>query len=165
VARNDQKDEQQRQFARNLRAARQRAGLTQASLAKQLGMTDEVYSRYERAKMWPSLGKLRDLCRALGCSADVLLDLNESKPRPPRLPPPDDEPPRIRRLLRLLRKARPRTVHLIAKVLLELDKAENDKNRKSGGSGKGERGKGERGTGDGGDGGEGGEGSDGGGEP
>jgi transcriptional regulator with XRE-family HTH domain len=122
VGRNEQDDELQRRFARNLRAARQRAKLTQADTAARLRISEEAYSRYERAKIWPSLGNLRDLCRVFDCSADSLLGLDGSPSRPAPPPPPDDNPPAVRRLLRALRKARPRTVRIVTAVLREREK-------------------------------------------
>jgi DNA-binding XRE family transcriptional regulator len=124
VPRNDQDEERQRLFARNLRAARERAGLTQASMATKLGMEDEVYARYERAKMWPSLDRLGRICEILGCTSDSLLGTDQPPPRParPPAPTPDDDSPDVRRLLRRLRKARPKTLRLAKQMLDELDK-------------------------------------------
>jgi transcriptional regulator with XRE-family HTH domain len=124
MARDSQDEERQRQFARNLRAARERAGLTQAGIAAKLGMEDEVYARYERARMWPSLDRLCRLCDILGCTSDSLLGTDQPPPRPARPPAlaPDDDSPDVRRLLRRLRKARPRTVRLARQMIDELDK-------------------------------------------
>lgn len=107
-------------FARNLRAARERAGLTQAGLAKKLGMADEVYARYERRKMWPGLDKLCRLCDVLGCTVDALLGLDQPAPAAAR-PAPADDPLPVRRLMRQLRSAQPRTVRLVGQMLSELD--------------------------------------------
>jgi transcriptional regulator with XRE-family HTH domain len=120
VSRDLQDEERQQRFARNLRAARERARLTQAGLAKKLGMTDEVYARYERAKMWPSIDKLCRLCDLLDCTADSLLGLDESAPAPAEPPPPEDPQP-VRRLMRQLRKARSRTVRVVGRLLNELE--------------------------------------------
>lgn len=122
VSRDIQDEERQRRFALNLRAARQRARLTQAGMAKKLRMSDEVYARYERGKMWPSIEKLCQLCEILDCSADSLLGLDPSE-LPPGEPPPPDDPPPVRKLLRQLRKARPRTVRLVARMYNALDTA------------------------------------------
>ena len=119
MSRDAHDQERQRRFARNLRAARERARLTQAGLAHKLGMTDEVYARYERAKIWPALDKLCRLCEILDCTADALLGLDEHAPAPAR-PPPDDPPP-VRRLLRQLRKVRPSAVRLVGLMLGELE--------------------------------------------
>jgi transcriptional regulator with XRE-family HTH domain len=121
VSRDIQDEERQQRFARNLRAARERARLTQAGLAKALGMTDEVYARYERAKMWPSIDRLCRLCEILDCSADELLGLDERAPgaEGPRSP---DDPQPVRRLMRQLRKARPVTVRMVTRMLAELEK-------------------------------------------
>jgi transcriptional regulator with XRE-family HTH domain len=120
VSRDIQDEERQRRFARNLRAARHRARLTQAGIAELLGMGDEVYARYERAKMWPSLDKLCRLCDILDCTADALLGLDEPPPTPVEAPPPEDPQP-VRRLMRQLRKSRPRTVRLVGRMLSDLE--------------------------------------------
>ena len=124
MPRNDQDEERQRLFARTLRAARERAGLTQASMATKLGMEDEVYARYERAKMWPSLDRLGRICDILGCTSDALLGTDQPPPRParPPAPTPDEDSPDVRRLLRRLRKARPKTLRLAKQLMDELEK-------------------------------------------
>jgi transcriptional regulator with XRE-family HTH domain len=114
-------DERQQQFARNLRAARERARLTQAGVARVLGMTDEVYARYERAKMWPSIDRLCRLCEVLDCTADALLGLDQPVSSSDGPPPPEDSQP-VRRLLRQLRNARPGTVRLVTRMLAEFDR-------------------------------------------
>lgn len=120
MSRDIQDEERRRRFARNLRAARERARLTQVGVAAKLGMNDEVYARYERAKMWPGIDKLGRLCEILDCSADSLLGTDEVAPAPAE-PPPDDDSPAVRRLLRRLRKARPRTVRLVSRMLNDLE--------------------------------------------
>jgi transcriptional regulator with XRE-family HTH domain len=124
MARDSQDEERQRQFARNLRAARERAGLTQAGIAAKLGMEDEVYARYERARMWPSLDRLGRICDILGCTSDSLLGTDQP-PSPPARPPAqaaDDDSPAVHRLLRRLRKARPTTVRAVQRMLAALDR-------------------------------------------
>jgi transcriptional regulator with XRE-family HTH domain len=134
VSRDIQDEERQRRFARNLRAARERARLTQAGMAEKLGMSDEVYARYERAKMWPGIDKLCRLCEILDCSADSLLGTDEGAPAATE-PPDADDSPAVRRLLRRLRKARPRTVRLVSRMLNDLescaraDQSEGEKGR------------------------------------
>ena len=71
-------------FGGKLRALRKEKGLTQAELAKMVGVN--VYS----VKMWegnyfePNAGNLRAICLALGCSAEELIggkiDLNFDVP-------------------------------------------------------------------------------------
>lgn len=62
-----------REFAANLRAARERTGLSQAQVAKAAKMVPKQYSHYETEKSIPSLKRFRDLVDALGCKADTLL--------------------------------------------------------------------------------------------
>jgi transcriptional regulator with XRE-family HTH domain len=112
----------QRRFSRNLRAARERARLTQADMAEAMDMTVTVYARYERGKIWPSIGALRRLCDVLGCSADLLLGLQEPE-GDPTSPEPPAEPLPVRRLRRQLRQANPATLRLVAQMLDKLQES------------------------------------------
>jgi transcriptional regulator with XRE-family HTH domain len=62
--------------------------MTQESLADSLGVTQSAVSSWERGKKQPSLSKLPDLARALGCTVDDLFrdpeycECTESEPRP-----------------------------------------------------------------------------------
>ena len=55
--------------------ARTRAGLTQAEVARRVGVQLEVYGRIERGEMFPSVPTLRRLCVTLGIGSDTLLGL------------------------------------------------------------------------------------------
>jgi transcriptional regulator with XRE-family HTH domain len=112
--------EVQRRFARNLRATRERAQLTQADVAEAMEMTVTVYARYERGKIWPSIGALRRLCDVLGCSADTLLGLEEPAPEQ-ESPSPPTEPLPMRRLRRQLRQASPGTLDVVEQMLDKLE--------------------------------------------
>ncbi len=57
-------------------AARQRAGLTQAEVARRVGVQLEVYGRIERGEMFPSVPTLRRICVALEIPSDELLGLD-----------------------------------------------------------------------------------------
>jgi transcriptional regulator with XRE-family HTH domain len=95
------------------RAARLRAGLSQADVAAGIGIVTEVYGRLERSHLLPSVPTLRRLCLTLRVSADEFLGLDPSKtPDWPNEPPPQDPPP-LRRLLRTLRALSPEHVKLI----------------------------------------------------
>ena len=113
--------EGQRRFARNLRAARKRAQFTQSDVADALGVSDTIYARYEAAKTWPGIGRLRQLCHVLGCSPDVLLghrdvDAGAAAPAPP------GDAPRLRWLLRRFRLAPPALVQAAHRMLDLLDR-------------------------------------------
>jgi transcriptional regulator with XRE-family HTH domain len=112
----------QRRFSRNLRAARERARLTQADVAEAMDMTVTVYARYERGKIWPSIGALRRLCDVLECSADLLLGLQEPE-GDPASPEPPAEPLPVRRLRRQLRRADPATLRLVEQMLDKLQES------------------------------------------
>jgi transcriptional regulator with XRE-family HTH domain len=57
-----------------LRRARQARDILQDDLAKQLGVAVSTLSDWERDKREPPASMLRDLCRILHVSADVLLE-------------------------------------------------------------------------------------------
>jgi transcriptional regulator with XRE-family HTH domain len=106
-------------FARNLRTARLRAHLTQVDLAEAMEMSETVYARYEAGMIWPTPDSLRRLCRILRCSADWLLDLDDT-PGPAPAPPPA-EPAALRRVLRQLRQAQPGTQRMVTQLLDQLE--------------------------------------------
>ncbi|HEX8822754.1 MAG TPA: helix-turn-helix transcriptional regulator [Archangium sp.] len=56
-------------------AARTRAGLTQADVARRVGVQLEVYGRIERGEVFPSVPTLRRLCVTLAIGSDELLGL------------------------------------------------------------------------------------------
>jgi transcriptional regulator with XRE-family HTH domain len=58
--------------ARNLRAARRAAGLTQAELAEAVGITNESLSRAERGTILPTVRTLSRLATVLGTTLDAL---------------------------------------------------------------------------------------------
>jgi transcriptional regulator with XRE-family HTH domain len=57
-----------RVFTQALRAARNRAGLTQIQLAKKLGITQSYLSKVERGERRLDLVQVRTWCQALGMS-------------------------------------------------------------------------------------------------
>jgi transcriptional regulator with XRE-family HTH domain len=59
-----------------IRAARRKAGLTQASLAELMGVRQSSISQWERGHTRPSLEHLVPLAAALGVSLDGLLNAN-----------------------------------------------------------------------------------------
>lgn len=87
------------------RAARQRAGLTQAEVAALVEITSMVYSRMERGKVMPSVPTLRRLCTVLHISADELLGLAGAGAASEPLQHPrasrEEPTPSLRRLLTL----------------------------------------------------------------
>ena len=89
-----------------LREARQRAELTQADVATNVGIVTEVYGRIERGQLLPSLPKLRKLCLFLQVDANAALKLDGHAP-PLWLEetsgPSLEDPPQVRRLHRALR--------------------------------------------------------------
>jgi transcriptional regulator with XRE-family HTH domain len=111
----------QKTFALNLRAARKSKGMTQAEVAKAIGVSTTVFWRYEGARMWPSIETLRDMCKVLDVSADALLGLGQEE-TPGILPAPPENPPMVRRLLDQLRRASRSTRYLVEMVLAAIEK-------------------------------------------
>jgi transcriptional regulator with XRE-family HTH domain len=98
-----------------LRTSRRRLGLTQAQVARAIGLVPAVYGRLERGTGLPSLGKLKALCDALELSADTLLALSAPDSRPPS--PPPEEPAELRRIMEDLRFASPRVLHAMDRLV------------------------------------------------
>jgi transcriptional regulator with XRE-family HTH domain len=112
------------------RAARLKAGLTQADVAERVGVATEVYGRLERGLLLPSVPTLRRLCLALHLAADTLLALDSS--RPPAWTQAsgyEREEPHIRRLLRHVRKLTPVQVRALSMVATTLRRDNTDASR------------------------------------
>jgi transcriptional regulator with XRE-family HTH domain len=67
------------EMARELIAARARAGLTQADVAARMGTTQSTVARIEGGKATPSLRSVQRYAKAIGCRAVVRLE--PAKPR------------------------------------------------------------------------------------
>lgn len=79
------------------RTVRERLGLTQAQVAKQVDLIPEIYGRIERGGMMPSVPTLRKLASTLGISTDVLLELRLESPAPE-----GNLSPEVRQLVRMV---------------------------------------------------------------
>jgi len=55
-------------FGNNIRACRERAGLTQEELARRMGCTQSYISQVEQSEARPTLGTLQKLAVAVGCT-------------------------------------------------------------------------------------------------
>ncbi|MBI5543541.1 MAG: helix-turn-helix transcriptional regulator [Deltaproteobacteria bacterium] len=104
------------------RAARVRAGLTQADVAERVGIATEVYGRLERGLMLPSVETLRKLSRVLGIAADALLGLrgDSGAAEPPATY--GGEKPEVRRLIRRLKRLDAKQLRLISLLASELSR-------------------------------------------
>lgn len=56
-----------------LATLRKKAGLTQADVAKELGITDSAVNQWEKKKTFPKTEVLPKLARLYGCTVDELL--------------------------------------------------------------------------------------------
>lgn len=56
-----------------LRAARQRAGMTQTQLAEAIGVKQKDVSRWEAGQIEPGVLIVKKMAQALGCSMDDLV--------------------------------------------------------------------------------------------
>jgi transcriptional regulator with XRE-family HTH domain len=93
-----------------LRAARQKAELTQVDVAERVDLVPEVYGRMERGNMLPSVSSLRRLCLALRLDANVVLGLDtgngtvQAQAWQEEPTPEPEEPLELRRVVRMLRQ-------------------------------------------------------------
>lgn len=113
-------------FARNLRAARERSGLSQSQVAAALGMPTYTYASFERGRRRPSVRRLRRLCEVLQASADALL-FDGAKGVVSS--PPVVDPPELRRLRRLMRRASPRALRFVERILDAIDERTQGESR------------------------------------
>jgi transcriptional regulator with XRE-family HTH domain len=116
-----QDDELHRAFARNLRSARKRRRMTQRDVAERVSVSEHIYWKYEKARMWPSVGTLQRILIALDVSADTLLGIGQEE-TPVILSSPPDDPPRLRRLMNQLRRAHESTRRIVELVLVAIEK-------------------------------------------
>lgn len=63
-------------FGENLRKLRNERQLTQAQLAKRVGVSDSMVALYETGDRLPSLSSLIDIARVFGVSTDFLLGVD-----------------------------------------------------------------------------------------
>jgi transcriptional regulator with XRE-family HTH domain len=68
-----------RQFGRKLRALREAAGMTQAALANQAGITREYVNKLEGGQYDPTLGVVQRLAKALGVEWTAFADAGKGK--------------------------------------------------------------------------------------
>ena len=104
------------------RAARLRAGLTQAEAAEKAGLAPGVYGRIERGGMMPSVPTLRRLSIVLKIPSDTLLSLSHSEVTAwvDSLPAREERSPDLRKLARSLRNLSPsqlKVLNVIATAL------------------------------------------------
>lgn len=111
-----------------LRMARMRLELTQEQVARMVGFVPTVYGRIERGDMVPSVPKLRELCLALGVSADVLLspstNVGDSPGGPPANAPAESAD--LRRLVMLVRDLSPDRLRLFRVALQTIAASDED---------------------------------------
>ena len=62
-----------------IRSAREDLGLSQDDVSRRIPMNQSSYSKIERDIQEPNLEQLRQICRILNLSADVLLCLRDEK--------------------------------------------------------------------------------------
>ena len=70
-------------FGEKIRAARERASLSQRDMADKIPMNQSNYSKLERNMQEPSLTQLRRLCEILSLDPHYLLDLDVKEPKAP----------------------------------------------------------------------------------
>ena len=112
-------EELQRTLGEVAREARERLGLTQAQVAKKVGLVPGVYGRIERGDMMPSVPSLRRICLVLGISSDALLNLKPSQvaAKVDEAPSEKTLSPELRRIIHQLRTWSPKRLKVLSKVL------------------------------------------------
>ena len=73
-----------RQLAESLRRMRQAAGLSQAEMAKRLGISQPTLNRLENAAQNTTLRTLGQLCQALRCGEGDLFETGQMRLHPGR---------------------------------------------------------------------------------
>jgi transcriptional regulator with XRE-family HTH domain len=118
----------QKSLGESARAARERLGLTQAQVARRMGLAPNVYGRIERGGMMPAVPTLRKMVLALGMSADVLLAVERGDVAPSMDAPASEGnlAPEMLRLVSMLRGWSPAKVRRLIRVLKVLDDAPDD---------------------------------------
>jgi DNA-binding XRE family transcriptional regulator len=105
-----------------MRAARMRAGLTQAEIAASVGIAPEVFGRMERGKMLPSVPTLFRLCVALRSGPHELMGFAPLASLPQaaqrQVPPELADIPEMRRLVRLMGRLQGLQLKLILRLVL-----------------------------------------------
>ncbi|HEX9240988.1 MAG TPA: helix-turn-helix transcriptional regulator [Anaeromyxobacter sp.] len=105
-------------FAREMRAARQARGWTQAELAERADIVVEVCGRLERGRVLPRADTLVRLATALGLSTDALLGLSSTPAAALARAVAEQEEeyaevPELKRLVRRLKGESRRTMRLL----------------------------------------------------
>ena len=61
---------------------REKAGVSQAAVAKELGITGAAVCQWEKGKTSPKLPMLRKIAKLYGCSVDALVENTEDREDP-----------------------------------------------------------------------------------
>lgn len=66
-------------FNENLRAAREKNGLSQKDMAESIGVAKSTYSLYESGNREPNVQTIKKIANTLNVSADELLGINDEQ--------------------------------------------------------------------------------------
>jgi transcriptional regulator with XRE-family HTH domain len=118
----------QRTLGEVAREAREHLGLTQAQVARKVGLVAGVYGRIERGDMMPSVPSLRRICLVLGISSDALLGMSSFQVAATMNEAPSEEnlSPELRRVIHQLRTWSPKRLKVLSKVLKVLATEDED---------------------------------------
>ncbi len=64
-------------FGEKLKKARMDKGITQKDFAEKIGLSKDLYNKYENNKNRPSFETIMNICKELNLSADYLLGIND----------------------------------------------------------------------------------------
>jgi transcriptional regulator with XRE-family HTH domain len=106
-------------FAKEVRAARYRCGLSQAEVAERIGIAVEAYGRLERGAVLPRAETLVGLAYAFNVSADRLLGIvvEEAPAQPVTALDTAAADPDWRRIVTVLEQLSPRSLRLLANAV------------------------------------------------
>ena len=109
------------------RSARERLGLNQAEVAERVGISNEVYGRFERGLIAPRLSTLLRLCSVLRVEPNDLL-LEEAEPAPAGK---ESMPAQLRKLTAILEDADATTISRVTEVARWLQAGQRESGRKT----------------------------------
>jgi transcriptional regulator with XRE-family HTH domain len=93
------------------RSAREHIGLTQSDVAERVGISLEVYGRFERGRITPRISTLLRICEVLAVEPNDLL-LHDVKGRPRN----ESLPQQLRQLVAVLDRADDSTIRRVTEV-------------------------------------------------
>ncbi len=113
-------------IGKNIRALRKKAGLTQAEVAKALGVKQQVIASYEKELANPEVAKLPTLAKALGAKVGELFqEVPTDAEAPGKIARSNSRDTQAREIFKLLKAEEQRTVLKQMKALAKVRRNES----------------------------------------